>query len=88
MCVSLPAQVLSLTNTTAVVTTGASQIEVGRHLAPEAGPGDWVLVNAGQMVSVILAEEADAIRELLREVMRQEFEEASGRDCAQVEESP
>ena len=88
MCVSLPAQVLSLENDTAIVTTGASQIEVGRKLVPEAGPGDWVLVNAGQMVSLILAEEADAIRELLREVMLQELEETAGHNRAQDEESP
>jgi len=69
MCASLPVQVASLKPDAAVVTNGSTLFEVGRQLLPETRPGDWVLVNAGQIVSRISPEEAEAIRELLREVI-------------------
>lgn len=74
MCASLPAQIVALHPETALVTTGQASFAVGRQLAPEAQPGDWVLVNAGQIVSQITPEEAAAIRELLREIMTFDFE--------------
>jgi hydrogenase assembly chaperone HypC/HupF len=69
MCVSLPAQVIRLAPDTAVVAFGKTQVEVGRRLLPEARPGDWVLVNVGQMVSRVAPEEVEAIRELLQAIM-------------------
>jgi len=81
MCASLPAQVVALHPATALVTTGQSPFIVGRQLTPEVQPGDWVLVNAGQIVSQITPEEAAAIRELLREIM------AFGSEADQVNRS-
>ena len=68
MCVSLPVQVIQLKSETALVSDGQKQFEVGRCLLPDAQAGDWVLVYAGQMMSMIAPEEAQAIRELLDEI--------------------
>jgi hydrogenase expression/formation protein HypC len=68
MCLSLPAQVVSLHSHTAVVTAGSTQLEVGRLLLPEARPGDWVLIQTGQMIGLITAEEVAGIRELWQEI--------------------
>jgi len=68
MCVSLPAQVIQLEAHTALVAFGETQVEVGRRLLPEARPGDWVLVNAGQMVTLVAPEEVEAIREVFSEI--------------------
>ena len=73
MCVSLPAQVLTLAEDTAFVSVGQTQLEVGRVLVPEARPGDWVLVNAGQMISTVAPEEVEALRELLAEMESLEY---------------
>ena len=80
MCVSLPAQVISLKPGTALVTNGTARFEVGRQLLPEARPGDWVLINAGQIVGLISPEEAETIRELLREVIELGLETISQTD--------
>jgi hydrogenase assembly chaperone HypC/HupF len=68
MCLALPAQVISVKPDTAEVTLEARRFEVGRQLAPDLQPGDWVLVNAGQIVSQLAPEEAEAVRELVREI--------------------
>jgi hydrogenase assembly chaperone HypC/HupF len=70
MCVSLPAQIVEAAADTALVDLGTTQQRVGRLLVPAARRGDWVLVNAGQIVAVISPDEAVEIRELLREVLR------------------
>ena len=73
MCVSLPARVLTLAGNTAFVAVGQNELEVGRVLLPESRPGDWVLVNAGQMISTVAPEEVEALRELLAEMESLEY---------------
>lgn len=68
MCVSLPVQIVKVKTETALVSDGQKQFDVGRRLLPDVQIGDWVLVYAGQIVSVIDPEEAQAIRELLNEI--------------------
>ena len=68
MCAALPAQVVSLETNTAFVDVGQAQLEVGRWLLPQARPGDWVLVHAGQMISKLSPEEAAEIRGLLQDL--------------------
>ena len=76
MCMAIPARVISLTGERAVIQTDAHSIKVARVLFPELDVGDWVLVNAGQIVSRLTPEEAEATRELLREL--QTFSNESG----------
>lgn len=73
---AIPARVISLTAERAVIQTDAHSIKVARVLFPELDVGDWVLVNAGQIVSRLTPEEAEATRELLREL--QTFSNESG----------
>jgi hydrogenase assembly chaperone HypC/HupF len=68
MCVSFPVQVIQIGSHSAIVSDGQKQFEVGCSLLLDAQAGDWVLVHAGQMVSRITAEEAQAIRELMDEI--------------------
>jgi len=69
MCAALPAQIVDLTGETALVDFGSSRRSVGRRLAPQARPGDWVLINAGQIVGIVSPDEAAAIQDLLRDVL-------------------
>jgi hydrogenase expression/formation protein HypC len=68
MCIALPVQVIELTNLTATVGRESRAFTAGRQFLPEAKAGDWVLVHAGQMVSLISADEAKAINDLLQEI--------------------
>lgn len=72
MCMAIPARVISCTAERACIETESHTLEVARVLFPELDVGDWVLVNAGQIVSRLTPEEAEATRELLREL--QSFE--------------
>ena len=68
MCIALPVQVIELKTLTATVAREGRAFTAGRQFLPEAKVDDWVLVNAGQMVSLISADEAQAIDDLLREI--------------------
>jgi hydrogenase assembly chaperone HypC/HupF len=68
MCIAFPVQVIELKNQTATVARDGKAFEAGRQFLPEAKIGDWVLVNVGQMVSLISADEAQAINDLLQEI--------------------
>ena len=68
MCIALPVQIIELNNLTATVARDGRVFEAGRQFLPEAKAGDWVLVNAGQMVSLISADEAQAVNDLLQEI--------------------
>lgn len=68
MCMAIPARVISCNEERARVESDLQQFEVGRLLVPELDIGDWVLVNTGQIVSRLTPEEAEATRELLREL--------------------
>ncbi len=72
MCLALPGQILEVTGETAYVDFGSTRQQVGRQLVPAAGRGDWVLVNTGQIISLITPDEAAAIRDLLREILTPE----------------
>lgn len=66
MCASLPFQVVAFEGDWAEVTARGQTLRVGYRLVPEIVRGDWVLVNAGQIISQITPEEADVIQDLLR----------------------
>ncbi len=66
MCASLPFQVVAFEGDRAEVTARGQTLRVEYRLVPEIVRGDWVLVNAGQIISQITPEEADVIQDLLR----------------------
>lgn len=53
MCVGVPAKVIEKNEFTAVVDVMGSTTSVGIIFVPEVEPGDFVIVHAGQAMSII-----------------------------------
>ncbi|WP_438444744.1 HypC/HybG/HupF family hydrogenase formation chaperone [Gorillibacterium sp. sgz5001074] len=53
MCVGVPAEVIEIEGIAAVVDVMGSRIKVGILFVPEVRAGDYVIVHAGQAISVI-----------------------------------
>jgi hydrogenase expression/formation protein HypC len=53
MCVGVPAKVIEKNEYTAVVDVMGSTTSVGIIFVPEVEPGDFVIVHAGQAMSII-----------------------------------
>lgn len=53
MCVGVPAKVIEKDEFTAVVDVDGSTMTVGTIFLDEVNPGDYVLVHAGQAMSII-----------------------------------
>jgi hydrogenase maturation factor len=71
MCLAIPAQVVELKGATALVLFAGDTghlAEIGRILMPGARPGDWVFVNAGQIVSLVPEGEVAGLLALIEEV--------------------
>lgn len=62
MCVGVPAKVIEKNEFTAVVDVDGSTMTVGTIFLEEVNPGDYVLVHAGQAMSII--DEQSAIESL------------------------
>jgi hydrogenase expression/formation protein HypC len=73
MCLGIPGEVLSIEEETQGLRLGRARFggvvrEVSLDLVPEAQVGDYVVVHAGFAISVIDAEEAQAVFRLLQEM--------------------
>ena len=73
MCLGIPGEVLSIEEDAqglrqARVRFGSVVREVNLNLVPEAQVGEYVIVHAGFAISVIDAEEAQAVFRLLQEM--------------------
>ncbi|WP_462411931.1 HypC/HybG/HupF family hydrogenase formation chaperone [Neobacillus sp. Marseille-QA0830] len=53
MCVGVPARIISRQEFTAVVDVMGSSTTVGIIFVPEADVGDYVIVHAGQAMSIV-----------------------------------
>lgn len=69
MCVGVPAQVIEIDGIAALVDVMGSRIKVGILFVPEAVPGDYVIVHAGQAISVLDREAAEASLEEWRKLI-------------------
>lgn len=58
MCVGVPALVIEVDGIAALVDVMGSRMKVGVLFVPEAVPGDYVIVHAGQALSVLDREAA------------------------------
>jgi hydrogenase expression/formation protein HypC len=47
MCLAIPARVVDLQDSTALVDLHGNRIRISTRLTPDAQVGDWVLVHAG-----------------------------------------
>lgn len=70
MCVTYPAQVVELTDTTAIVSSDQRTWRASTILVPETRVGDWVIVAAGTILQVIDPDEAREIQAMLDEALR------------------
>jgi hydrogenase maturation factor len=72
VCLSVPAQIVELKGAMARVRypgQAKGEGEVGRMLIPGARPGDWALVYAGQIVSLVPPAEVEPLLAIFEEVM-------------------
>ncbi|MCL2102414.1 MAG: HypC/HybG/HupF family hydrogenase formation chaperone [Syntrophorhabdaceae bacterium] len=72
MCLAIPARILSINDTSAVIDLAGAQRETSIMLLESAAVGDWVLVHAGFAIEKITEEDAKHTLELLREIMWQD----------------
>ena len=75
MCLAVPAEVKSITGTTAEVDFGGVTRTVNLSLVT-AKVGDYVIVHAGYAIEVLDREEAEKTLELFRELLAQDDFEA------------
>ncbi len=79
MCLAVPGRVVERRAEEAVVDFLGNRQRVDTTLAPEAEPGDWVLVHAGFAITVVSERDALDTWECLRgESIRAVLEEAGG----------
>ncbi len=68
MCLSVPAKIIRIEDTKAVVDFGGTQREVSIMLVPDAKEGDYVLVHAGFAIQVIDEDDAKKTLEAFKEI--------------------
>jgi len=68
MCLSIPAQILSIDGAMAEVSAGGAVFKAGMQMVENAKVGDYILLHAGFAIQVISEEEALETIELLREL--------------------
>ncbi len=68
MCLSIPAQVISIQGDTATVSFAGNQYQAGLHMLNDVKEGDYVLLHAGFAIQKISDQEARETLELLREM--------------------
>jgi hydrogenase expression/formation protein HypC len=68
MCLAVPARIISINDTQAIVELGSVERVVSLLFTPEARAGDYVLVHTGFAISVVDEEEAHETLRLLQEL--------------------
>lgn len=68
MCLGIPAQVMELTESVAVVEVGGVRREVSVELVDDVAAGDWVIIHAGFAIQKLDPEEAERTLTLFQEI--------------------
>ncbi len=68
MCLGIPAQVMELTESVAVVEVGGVRREVSVELIDGVATGDWVIIHAGFAIQKLDPEEAEKTLQLFKEI--------------------
>ena len=68
MCLGIPAQVMELAESVAVVEVGGVRREVSVELLDDVTAGDWVIIHAGFAISVMDENEARETLLLFKEM--------------------
>lgn len=66
MCLAVPMQVINITGSKGVVTSGGIETEISLDLTPEAVEGDYVIVHAGFAIQRLDADEAKETLEIFQ----------------------
>ena len=68
MCLSVPAQVVSIEGQMADVSVGGTVFKAGLHMLEDVSVGDYVLLHTGFAIQKISEEEAVETMKLLKEI--------------------
>lgn len=68
MCLAIPARIVSLDGTNAVVEIGGVTRDASVMLLEDAAVGDWVIIHAGFAIERLHPEEAEQTLELFRQL--------------------
>ena len=68
MCLSIPAQIISIEGDNAKVSFGGSEYTAGLQMIDNPQIGEYVLLHAGFAIQKISREEAEETLQLLREM--------------------
>jgi hydrogenase expression/formation protein HypC len=68
MCLGIPAQVMELAESVAVVDVGGVRREVSVELLDDVATGDWVIIHAGFAIQKLDPEEAEKTLQLFKEI--------------------
>lgn len=69
MCLSIPAEVLSVRDDEALVSVQGMKIKVSSLLLNDLKPGDFVLVHTGFAIQTISREEAEETLQVVRHML-------------------
>jgi len=78
LCLGVPGKVLEVRNGVAIVDINGVKREVDAFLVPEVKEGDYVIVHAGSIISIISEEDYREIVKYLREFLEAVSDEEKG----------
>ncbi|MFN3699140.1 MAG: HypC/HybG/HupF family hydrogenase formation chaperone [Dictyoglomus sp.] len=68
MCLGVPLKIIEIKDeNTAIADMGGSSIEISTIFTPEVKVGDYVIVHAGFSISILSAQEAEEILNIINE---------------------
>jgi hydrogenase expression/formation protein HypC len=68
MCLGIPAQIVEVGDSSAVVEIGGVRREVSVALIDDPAEGDWVIIHAGFAIQKLSPEEAEITLQLFKEI--------------------
>ncbi|MDA8121259.1 MAG: HypC/HybG/HupF family hydrogenase formation chaperone [Deltaproteobacteria bacterium] len=68
MCLGIPAQVMEIAESVAIVDVGGVRREVSVELIDDVATGDWVIIHAGFAIQKLDPEEAEKTLRLFKEI--------------------
>jgi hydrogenase expression/formation protein HypC len=68
MCLSIPAQIISVEGVMAKASVGGAIVDTSLHLVDDVQPGDYVLIHTGFALQKISEEEALETIRLIEEI--------------------
>lgn len=79
MCLSIPAEVISIEGEQALVSIDGTQMHVSAMLLNDLKPGDFVLIHSGFAIQTIDRQEAEASLEVIRHMRDIRPDQGEGR---------